>query len=252
MSRDEDEEQAMSEQAAVVGIGPRIGVGGRVVAAIGVAVLLVAGVFVVGRLADEARVAMGLTAAWFGAVLAGGYLVTRRRRGLRLPIAAGIGAVALAFAWLVALPSIRGKEVNERVVSAVPLADARGDGNAVGGGASARPSGNVQLARGSFEPLAHPGRGTAALVELPNGERKLTLTAFETDPGPDLRVYLSTRNPAGGGELGDFVDLGALKGNEGNQQYTVPADLPLERFSNVVIWCRAFSVGFTAAPLAAS
>lgn len=241
----------MSEQAAVVGVRPRTRVGGRVLAAVGLAVLLVAGVFVVGRLADEARLAMGLTAAWFGAVIVGSYPVARRRPELRFPIAVGIGAVALAFAWLVALPSIRGKEVDERVVSGVPLADARGDGNALGGGGSG-PSGNVQLASGSFGALAHPGRGTAAVVELPNGERKLTLTEFETDPGPDLRVYLSTRDGAGGGELGDFVDLGALKGNKGNQQYTVPAELRLERYSNVVIWCRAFSVGFTSAPLAAS
>jgi hypothetical protein len=245
------EEQAMSEQAAVVGHRGATQLGGRVLAAIGIAVLLVAGVFAFGRLADEAQVAMGLTAAWFGAVLAGGYLVTRRRRELLFPLAAGFAVVAIAFAWLVALPSIRGKEVDERVVTGVPVADARGGVDAVAG-RGGRPGANVQLASGSFSALAHPGRGTAAVVELPDGERKLTLTGFETDAGPDLRVYVSTRDPAAGGELGDFVDLGALKGNKGDQQYTLPADVPLEQFSNVVIWCRAFSVGFTSAPLAAS
>jgi Electron transfer DM13 len=81
---------------------------------------------------------------------------------------------------------------------------------------------------------------------------RLLPTEFETDSGPDLRVYVSTTDPAAGGELGDFVDLGGLKGNKGNQQYTLPADLDLGRYSNVVIWCRAFSVGFTSASLAAS
>jgi hypothetical protein len=156
---------------------------------------------------------------------------------------------------LVALPSIRGKEVNERVVRGTPGSEVRemgerADGRAGQGGS--QQSGNVQLASGSFGALAHPGQGTAAAVELPNGERKLTLTEFETDSGPDLRVYVSTTDPAAGGELGDFVDLGGLKGNKGNQQYTLPADLDLGRYSNVVIWCRAFSVGFTSASLAAS
>jgi hypothetical protein len=74
---------------------------------------------------------------------------------------------------------------------------------------------------------------------------------FETDAGPDLRLYVSTRDPANG-ELGDFRDLGALKGNVGNQQYSLSRDVNLERYSTVVVWCRAFSVAFTSAPLARS
>jgi hypothetical protein len=78
----------------------------------------------------------------------------------------------------------------------------------------------------------------------------LTLTRFETDNGPDLRVYLSSRDPAGGGGLGDWEDLGGLKGNKGSQQYEIPAGVDVRRLSTVVIWCRAFSVGFTSASLA--
>jgi hypothetical protein len=241
----------MTEQAAVLPHLPRTPVGGRVLAAVAVVVLLVVGVFFFGRLADDEKVAMGLTAAWFGAVFVGGYLVTRRRSELRLPMAAGFSAVAVAFSLLVALPSIRGKEVDEQVVTGAPISEARGGGDPAGRGGS-RPSGNVQLARGSFGAIAHSGQGTAAVVELPSGERKLTLTDFETDAGPDLRVYVSTGDPAAGGDLGDFVDVGGLKGNKGNQQYSLPADLDLGRYSNVVIWCRAFSVGFTSAPLATS
>ena len=47
-----------------------------------------------------------------------------------------------------------------------------------------------------------------------------------------------------------FVDLGALKGNIGDQNYDVPADLDLSRYRAVSIWCRRFSVNFGAAPLA--
>ncbi len=86
------------------------------------------------------------------------------------------------------------------------------------------------------------------MVELPGGKRKLTLSDFETDPGPDLRVYVTTSDPANG-DLGDFRDLGALKGNVGNQQYDLSRGVDLKRYSTVVVWCRAFSVAFTSAPL---
>jgi hypothetical protein len=59
---------------------------------------------------------------------------------------------------------------------------------------------------------------------------------------------VSTGDPAGG-ELGDFEDLDALKGNVGDQQYTLPRGLDLGRHSTVVVWCRAFSVAFTSARL---
>jgi hypothetical protein len=74
----------------------------------------------------------------------------------------------------------------------------------------------------------------------------LTLTDFETDPGPDLRVYLVTGDA---GKLGDTVDLGALKGNRGNQQYAVARSIDTERYRTVVVWCRAFSVAFGSARL---
>jgi len=40
-----------------------------------------------------------------------------------------------------------------------------------------------------------------------------------------------------------------LKGNIGNQQYELPGDVTVSRYSTVVIWCRAFSVLFARAPL---
>ena len=78
----------------------------------------------------------------------------------------------------------------------------------------------------------------------------LTLTNFEVDNGPDLRVYLVAGPARDESGVDDFEDLGALKGNKGNQQYELPPQLDLERYSTVVIWCRAFSVNFARAPLA--
>jgi hypothetical protein len=200
----------------------------RLFAFLAVVVALVVGLLAFGRISDDATLSMGLTAAWFGVVLLAGAALAYRRRAFVWPLAVGYAAVAVAAAVLVIAPTLFDKEVNERVVRA--------------SGA------NVQVAAGSFASIAHEGRGTAAVVELPGGERKLTLTDFETDSGPDLRVYVATDDPANG-DLGDFEDLGALKGNVGNQQYRVPDDVNLNRYSTVVIWCRAFSVAFTSAGL---
>jgi hypothetical protein len=200
----------------------------RLLAFPAVVAALVVGLLAFGRISDNATVSMGLTAGWFGVVLIAAAALALRRRDLVLPLAVGYGAVAVAAAVFVVGPTLFDKEVNERVVTA--------------SGA------NAQLAAGSFVSIAHDGRGTASVVELPGGERKLTLTDFETDSGPDLRLYVSTNDPASG-DLGDFEDLGALKGNVGNQQYTLPRGLDLNRYSTVVVWCRAFSVAFTSAGL---
>jgi hypothetical protein len=56
----------------------------------------------------------------------------------------------------------------------------------------------------------------------------------------------------GGSDPGDFVDVGAPRGNEGTQQYDVPAGIDTGLYSTVLVWCRAFSVPFGAAELAPS
>jgi hypothetical protein len=80
-----------------------------------------------------------------------------------------------------------------------------------------------------------------------NGRRYLTLTSFSTSPGPDLRVRLASSRTLDGGAA-DAVDLGALKGNRGDQQYRLPAGVNLHGRA-VVIWCRAFSARFGSAAL---
>ena len=72
---------------------------------------------------------------------------------------------------------------------------------------------------------------------------------FEVSKAPDMRVYLVE----GDGEVsGDnFKDVGSLKAEKGQFQYEIDAE-DAERYLNVVVWCRAFSVGFARAPLEAS
>ncbi|MGH2967567.1 MAG: DM13 domain-containing protein, partial [Solirubrobacteraceae bacterium] len=102
---------------------------------------------------------------------------------------------------------------------------------------------------GELEPVQHAATGTATAIELAEGGRVLTLTDLDVSNGPDLRVQLVSGPARGEGDVGDVVDLGALKGNRGNQQYELPARLDLSRHSTAVIWCRAFSVNFARAPL---
>ena len=87
------------------------------------------------------------------------------------------------------------------------------------------------------------------MVRVRGGERKLTLTRFSTSAGPDLRVRL-VPGDGSDGDADGARDLGALKGNRGNQQYDIPADIDLGRHRSVLIWCRAFSAGFAKASLA--
>lgn len=117
---------------------------------------------------------------------------------------------------------------------------------------SAVPAPPKESARAAFRPLEHATAGRAIVTEFPDGRRVLRFEDFETSNGPDLRVYLSAgSNDAGfGKEYGeDFVELGRLKGNLGNQNYEIPAGTDLSKYRNAVIWCARFSVGFGVATL---
>jgi Electron transfer DM13 len=108
------------------------------------------------------------------------------------------------------------------------------------------------VAVGQFHSVAHETHGTATIQDLGDGRRVLRLTEFATSNGPDVRVYLVASPDAKDNETvtkAGFVELGKLKGNEGDQNYDVPEDLDLSKYRAVTIWCRRFSVNFATAPL---
>lgn len=109
----------------------------------------------------------------------------------------------------------------------------------------------AMMTTGSFRKLKYETRGTATLDQAEDGHYYVRLEDFETQNGPDLFVYLSTAPASAEGEafIEDFINLGELKGNIGNQNYQVPDGTDLEKYRSVVIWCKRFAVGFGVAPL---
>jgi hypothetical protein len=110
-------------------------------------------------------------------------------------------------------------------------------------------SGNTPLLTGEFIGVndgIHNAEGVAKVIPLDDGARSmiLRLENFDATNGPDLYVYLATDNSAS-----DFVNLGRLKGNIGNQNYDIPVGTDLSRYDSVLIWCQAFSVLFGSAEL---
>lgn len=96
---------------------------------------------------------------------------------------------------------------------------------------------------------AHLGSGTATVYDV-DGSRVLRLEDFEVTNGPDLHVYLAPIGADGAPDVDAGVDLGSLRGNIGDQNYDVPADVDLTQPLAVVIWCQPFRVTFATAPLA--
>jgi hypothetical protein len=135
------------------------------------------------------------------------------------------------------------KSVNE----ALPVAAAQPAGRG-----SAEAGAIAELVSGRFKSVAHETRGSATVYRLVDGNRVLRLTEFATSNGPDVRVYLVAAPDAADNETvkkAGFVELGKLKGTDGDQNYEVPADLDLGKYRAVTIWCRRFGVNFGTAPL---
>lgn len=107
--------------------------------------------------------------------------------------------------------------------------------------------GYTSLAMGKFVGVndgIHNAEGLAKLIPLDDASMILRLENFKATNGPDLYVYLASDSSAS-----DFVNLGRLKGNIGNQNYDIPEGTDFSRYDTALIWCQAFSVLFGSAEL---
>ncbi|MEM7142994.1 MAG: DM13 domain-containing protein [Actinomycetota bacterium] len=104
----------------------------------------------------------------------------------------------------------------------------------------------VTIASGDFSSLnSYSVSGDALVLNNGTEQRFLRFENFDSDNGPDLKVYLRAEN-------GDFISLGDLSGNIGNQNYEIPVDVDLSVYDTVQIWCERFSRGFGEATLSGS
>jgi hypothetical protein len=104
------------------------------------------------------------------------------------------------------------------------------------------------LRTGSFVGVGdgiHNAEGVAKVIPFQDGDNNiLRLENLRVTNGPDLYVYLATDKTTS-----DFVNVGKLKANNGNQNYEIPAGTDLTKYDTVLIWCRPFSVLFGSAEL---
>ena len=153
-----------------------------------------------------------------------------------------VGLVVVgAIGWYLFRPELLfvNQRVNETLTAQAPPGSAESEAPAA-------------LFAGAFHSVAHETKGTVTVHRLPDGTRVLRLTEFATSNGPDVRVYLIAAPDAADDEAvkkAGFVELGKLKGNQGDQNYDIPAGLDLNRYRAVTIWCRRFGVNFATAPL---
>ena len=159
----------------------------------------------------------------------------------------GTGVVVVALAWYALRPELL--FVNKSVSEGFPATAAAALPQSSNAPAAPRP-----LASGEFKGHAHETHGTAAIFEV-EGKRILRLTDFMTSNGPDVHVYLVAAPNAMDDatvKKSEFIDLGSMKGNIGNQNYDVPNNVDLRKYQAVTIWCARFSVNFATAPLTAA
>lgn len=147
------------------------------------------------------------------------------------------GMVVLTGAWWAFRPEKL--FINESVNESAPFAS----------GADPRPE-----YTGTLEGSLHHTSGRATIYESGDGKRYLRLSDFATSNGPDVHVVLvhvddkTLDQEIVKGSL-DTVELGALKGNKGDQNYDLPATTDVDKYQAVAIYCERFHAIFGVAKL---
>lgn len=90
----------------------------------------------------------------------------------------------------------------------------------------------------------HNAEGLVRVILLGDGHTILRLENFKSTNGPNVHLYLATDKAAS-----NFIDLGRLKANNGNQNYNIPSGSNLVKYNMALIWCKDFSVLFGSAQL---
>jgi hypothetical protein len=216
--------------------------------------ILIIGALVLQRYVAATRTsAIVMVAAWYGAVGIGAVALAAIRSRRRLAPLAAWAIVALATVTIGYWTGFRDRRVDEDVIVAraqaspeVRRAALPGEAQSDGTGRGSSPRRPVAIASGMLVGEdGHSGTGVATVVASARGERTLTFTHFDVDPGLDVAVYLTPTTES----VDDRVDLGGLKGNVGDQQYLVSPEVDLAKYDSVILWCRPFTVRIATAEL---
>ena len=147
------------------------------------------------------------------------------------------GIVVLTGAWWEFRPEKL--FINQKVNEAAPMSV----------GAEAQP-----VYTGRLEGKVHPTSGRATNYKSEEGKEYLRLSDFTTSNGPDVHVVLvraedkALEQDVVKGEL-EKVELGTLKGNQGDQNYDLPGTVDLNQYQAVAIYCERFHAIFGVAKL---
>ena len=154
--------------------------------------------------------------------------------------------IVVSVAWYALSPLFQNKVVNDVLPESVPQVNPAEKMPSIAVGES-NPNGNAQpLISASFPIIdtpAHPASGTVRIVRGAD-ETILRYENYKTINGPDLKVYLAKDL-----EAKEYVDLGPIKGTEGNINYTIPKDVDISQYRYALTWCEDFSVLFNSADL---
>jgi hypothetical protein len=213
---------------------------------VGTIVFLIVGLLLFAAvIAPTYIVALILAALWF----AGAYWLlgrwTRNRRHLRFPIRIAFGGTVLVILVWILINSFNGKTVHEQLVTGQKLSQAEPTARIPEQPAKPTPPRNRLLATGKFESAgAGSASGDVSYVQLQNGTVMVTIKGLDVMSAPTLHVFLATKD---GKDVSAHKDLGSLKGNKGDLQYTVPPRTDIRQYKTVVIWNKAFGVPFARA-----
>jgi hypothetical protein len=91
--------------------------------------------------------------------------------------------------------------------------------------------------------------GRATIYRTREGKQYLRLSDFSTFNGPDVHVLLANSlDPTLKEEIVkgtfDTIELGPLKGNQGDQSYDLPASMDLKKYDAIAIYCERFHALF--------
>ncbi len=114
------------------------------------------------------------------------------------------------------------------------------------------PRGPVLVSSGGFHDVEYAGTGDALVYRLEDGSHVLRLENLNVENGPDLYVYAVAAPDANDAQTvtdAGFLNLGQLKGNQGDQTYALPDEFDPDEHRAISVWCQRFSANFVTAPL---